>query len=290
MVDQMISWTVAITAIGAIPFSGGTSLMFTGGAMAVSASRPFVMPAVLGEQMTQDQFNQQLATMGFELATLGVDVAAQAFIMYKTAMQRPMMSQALTKLSDDAASVGNASAVPDSGDAIAFPDLADLYGLARPKAFSATDNSIPRIAALDDAVEAGTSMLRIKPSMITTPFLVAAEASDLTSFDPGISDTEQEETDFTPKPDLIEMATVKRGEGPWQTAERILAAAGGKYDVMEVRALANAIKAIYAADSNNPDIAGLKVNHQFITEGNFEQLLNSVDNEVVKAALMSFAA
>lgn len=391
MVDQMISWTVAVTAIGAIPFSGGTSLMFTGGAMAVSASRPFVMPAVLGEQMTQDQFNQQLATMGFELATLGVDVAAQAFIMYKSAMQRPMMSQALTKLSDDAAAgmpenvtrsaLVNADAatgvnadvaggaltrdvpyaeftvlddplvprltgpdsvdlppkqalvpinvasvsdnalprlnakgdlevpsgslaisgktnptladvgyVPDSGDAIAFPDLADLYGLARPKAFSATDNSIPRIAALDDAVEAGTSMLRIKPSMITTPFLVAAEASDLTSFDPGISDTEQEETDFTPKPDLIEMATVKRGEGPWQTAERILAAAGGKYDVMEVRALANAIKAIYAADSNNPDIAGLKVNHQFITEGNFEQLLNSVDNEVVKTALMSFAA
>ncbi len=102
-----------------------------------------------------------------------------------------------------------------------------------------------------------------------------------------------EQTDFeppTPNDALIAMATVKRGEGPWQTAERILAAAGGGYDVMEVRALTNAIKAIYAADSNNPDISGLKVNHQFITDANFEQLVNSVSNEDVKAALMGFAA
>jgi len=102
-----------------------------------------------------------------------------------------------------------------------------------------------------------------------------------------------EQTDFeppTPNDALIAMATVKRGEGPWQTAERILAAAGGDYDVMEVRALTNAIKAIYAADSNNPDISGLKVNHQFITDANFEQLVNSVSNEDVKAALMGFAA
>lgn len=522
MVDQMISWTVAITAIGAIPFSGGTSLMFTGGAMAVSASRPFVMPSVLGEQMTEDQFKQQLATMGFELATLSAEAVFQAFTIVKAAKGRPALSTALAKLSDDAveapvsaqaltvvaddiatapldagrsaiakdipfadytvvddsliprlagpevvdtpadalaltgrvdntlADVGyvgpngalppiprNQSLVPlesidavsvgdnalprlsasgdievpsgalvntgktettladvgyvdptpgptstdpvivsgtradgkpiqgeiiegsseafdnavlvnatradnltdgastaaarsgddlleetpsgtpvqrdadlelsattagananktgaavlANGDTIAFPAIEDLYGFARPRSFAPVDDAIPRIAALDNEVAPVTNMLRLQPALATTPLLLGEAATDLlTPFDAGVTVSTEEGEDYTPKDDLIALATVRRGEGPWQTAERILAASGNSYDVMEVRALAKAIKALYAADPNNPDIAGLKVNHQFITDGNFQDLLDSVDNDVVKTALMSFAA
>ncbi len=93
-----------------------------------------------------------------------------------------------------------------------------------------------------------------------------------------------------PNAELIEMATVRRGEGPWQTAERILAASGGEYGIDEVRSLVKAIKTVYAADANNPDIAGLKVKHNFITNDNFDDLLAAVSSDSVKAALMGLSS
>ncbi len=140
--------------------------------------------------------------------------------------------------------------------------------------------------AANVAVKAPTALTTVEQTLVRSiaPALVIEE----------VVNQEEVQTDFTPpvpmpNAEIIDLATVRRGEGPWQSAERILAAAGGNYDVMEVRALAKAIKAIYAADENNPDIAGLKVNHQFITASNFDNLIESVDNEAVEAALRGFA-
>ena len=182
-------------------------------------------------------------------------------------------------------------------DAFASSRLAAALDTAGADAASLTDNLVSTTAKFGDDVA------RTMPEVIDTAADLAAVApkgvvvgtnadeiiESTMNFEPPV-ETVVAPTAASPTDNLIALATVKRGEGPWQTAERILAASGGKYDVMEVRALSNAIKAIYAADTNNPDIAGLKVNHQFITTANFQQLIDNVGNETVKAALMGFAA
>lgn len=101
----------------------------------------------------------------------------------------------------------------------------------------------------------------------------------------------EEQTDFAPpapNAELVEMATVRRGEGPWQSAERILAASGGEYGIDEVRALVKAIKAVYAQDNGSDDMSGLKVKYNFVTNDNFDNLIEAVDNPSVEAALRGF--
>lgn len=171
----------------------------------------------------------------------------------------------------------------------------DDNGFVIPPRFAAVADDLPVRTVADDMAEAGAPIVAAltRPERFIPPLLATDEAIE--SLTAGNTTVEAEMPEpvvgHEPNLDLIALATVRRGEGPWQTAERILAASGAEYDVMEVRALSKAIKAIYAADENNPDIAGLKVNHQFITEGNFEQLLQSVQgNEAVHNALLAFAA
>jgi|GEM_PF-2262208 len=93
-----------------------------------------------------------------------------------------------------------------------------------------------------------------------------------------------------PSEDLIAMATVRRGEGPWQSAERILAADGKRHGIDEVRALTKAIQAVYAAEHDgNGDMSGLKVKHTFVTQDNYDDLIAACNNDAVKAVLQGFA-
>lgn len=98
-------------------------------------------------------------------------------------------------------------------------------------------------------------------------------------------------SDESPKPndELLKLATVRRGEGPWHSAERILSAHGNKASVDEVRSLAKAFKEI-AAEGGLQHMGDLKVNHNFISNDNFGKLLTKVTNPKAKEALLRFMA
>jgi hypothetical protein len=93
-----------------------------------------------------------------------------------------------------------------------------------------------------------------------------------------------------PDDKLMQMATVRRGEGPWQSAERILKLDGKTHSIDEVRALTRALQHNFSPERNgNHDMKGLKVNYQFITKENFAGVVSDVKDPKVKALLMQFA-
>ncbi len=99
------------------------------------------------------------------------------------------------------------------------------------------------------------------------------------------------ETVYKPSAKLIEAATVRRGEGPWQTAERILALDGKKHSVDEVRALTKAIQAAYKADNNSSDMSGLKVKYGFVnkSEQTYNNIIANCKDDKVRALLISMS-
>lgn len=98
-------------------------------------------------------------------------------------------------------------------------------------------------------------------------------------------------TTYRPSAKVAELASVRRGEGPWQTAERILASDGKRHGVDEVRALTKAIQAAYKADNNSTDMSGLKVKYNFATksEQTFNNIINNCQDAKVRALLISLA-
>ncbi len=91
--------------------------------------------------------------------------------------------------------------------------------------------------------------------------------------------------------DLLSWRAYAEGEGPWQSAERILAADGKKHSVDEVRALTKAIQAAYKMDNNSSDMSGLKVKYNFATksEQTFNNIINNCKDDKVRALLISLA-
>lgn len=98
-------------------------------------------------------------------------------------------------------------------------------------------------------------------------------------------------TVYKPSDKVAELATVRRGEGPWQTAERILASDGKRHSVDEVRALTKAIQAAYKADNNSSDMSGLKVKYNFATKSDqtFNNIINNCQDAKVRELLISLA-
>jgi hypothetical protein len=92
-----------------------------------------------------------------------------------------------------------------------------------------------------------------------------------------------------PNADAILLATVKRGEGPYQSAARILEAATGKRpDHPEVMKLTRAMQRTYTWGRNgNSDMSGLPVGHNFITAENFAHLLQEIPDEAMRELLKS---
>ncbi len=97
--------------------------------------------------------------------------------------------------------------------------------------------------------------------------------------------------EYQPNADMIKAATVRRGEGPWQSAERILKADGKHHSLEEVRDLTKAIQKVYGDNPDNPGMGSLKVKHNFVTETThaYNDLVNTVKDARVKALLMQFA-
>jgi hypothetical protein len=136
------------------------------------------------------------------------------------------------------------------------------------------------VAGISDAA----ALARIGiPGIAITDALVNAEVAPVVA--------PPAETVYKPSAKLIEAATVRRGEGPWQTAERILALDGKKHSVDEVRALTKAIQAAYKADNNSSDMSGLKVKYGFAnkSEQTFNNIIANCKDDKVRALLISLA-
>ncbi|MCC7531242.1 MAG: hypothetical protein IT342_22240 [Candidatus Melainabacteria bacterium] len=100
-----------------------------------------------------------------------------------------------------------------------------------------------------------------------------------------------ESTVYKPSEQFAALATVRRGEGPWQSAERILASDGKRHGVDEVRALTRAIQAAYKIDNDSSDMSGLRVKYNFATKSDatFNNIIANCKDENVRALLISMA-
>ena len=140
-----------------------------------------------------------------------------------------------------------------------------------------------RLTAVKSAIAARLAQAAIMPSAVSE-VAETITAKDIPVEEPAAAPVP------VPSEDLIAMATVRRGEGPWQSAERILAADGKRHGIDEVRALTKAIQAVYAAEHDgNGDMSGLKVKHTFVTQDNYDDLIAACNNDAVKAVLQGFA-
>lgn len=95
----------------------------------------------------------------------------------------------------------------------------------------------------------------------------------------------KKEAEAAPSADLIKMATVRDGEGPYQSAQRILKAGGGRASHEEIRALSDALKSVYSGDLND-----LHSRHEFINKDNFKKVMENVKNPRVREILKKMSA
>ncbi len=187
---------------------------------------------------------------------------------------------------EEAASI---SAANNSKALVPYTELADSGVIAE-------DTSLAAPIAQD--VTAANTIV-ISPIMPTLAATVATTAIGAEALDakPEVQQPVQQATDFTPPtvPNnaIIDLATVRRGEGPFMSAERILTAAndGKRPDIKEVKELTAVLKKYFSPERNgNKGMDGLKVKYQFITPENFGDIIAEVADPDVKAALMQFAA
>lgn len=90
------------------------------------------------------------------------------------------------------------------------------------------------------------------------------------------------------------LALVKKGEGPYQVAARILSIDGQKHDHKEVMALTRALQAQYREENqNDASMSGLRVNHALLSAQNADKVLahisdaklrEKIKKEVLKAS------
>lgn len=81
--------------------------------------------------------------------------------------------------------------------------------------------------------------------------------------------------------DLVKLAQVRKGEGPYQVAARLLSAGGEKPSHKEVMALTRAMQAQFKAEnSGNGDMSSLKAGHGMMTKQNFADLLDKMPPEI----------
>ncbi|MBS1953540.1 MAG: hypothetical protein JST89_05120, partial [Cyanobacteria bacterium SZAS-4] len=151
------------------------------------------------------------------------------------------------------------------------PALAATAGIVRPV-----------IAAVDRAVAA------IEPTVLAAAAVTAAAVTEVVT--KPATEKQDAAPPTVPTDKLVAMATVRRGEGPFQSAERILKSDGKKHSIDEVMALTRALQRNFAPErNNNKDMKGLKVNYQFITKDNFAAIIADVKNPQVQAQLRALA-
>ncbi len=146
-------------------------------------------------------------------------------------------------------------------------------------------------ALLKEQAEAAALRKTIEARVI--PVAVAATAARATArelYAPNPEEPVKEvPLNLVPSAALMDLARVRLGEGPWQSAERILASDGKPHTVAEVRALTRAIQATYLMDNGSSDMSGLPVNYYFVTPDNYGALINAVKDDNIKYILLGLA-
>lgn len=86
--------------------------------------------------------------------------------------------------------------------------------------------------------------------------------------------------------DAAQLSLVQLGEGPYQVAERLLSAGDSPTDHTEIMALVRAMQAQYREEyPEDPNLASLKVNHQFLTPEKVDALLNSISDPALRDSI-----
>ncbi len=86
--------------------------------------------------------------------------------------------------------------------------------------------------------------------------------------------------------DTAQLSLVQLGEGPYQVAERLLSAGDNPTNQTEIMALVRAMQAQYREEyPEDPNLASLKVNHQFLTPEKVDALLNSISDPALRDSI-----
>ncbi|MFA7337774.1 MAG: hypothetical protein WC028_13380 [Candidatus Obscuribacterales bacterium] len=86
--------------------------------------------------------------------------------------------------------------------------------------------------------------------------------------------------------ETTELSLVRLGEGPYQVAERLLSSGDIATSHDEVMALVRAMQTQYREEHpEDPNLAGLKVNHQFLSPENLDSLLNSISDPAMRDSI-----
>jgi hypothetical protein len=101
----------------------------------------------------------------------------------------------------------------------------------------------------------------------------------------GVSTSEAQTTSSVLSEDSAQLSLVRRGEGPYGVAERILSV-GGAASSDEIWALTKAMQAQYAEEyPQDPKLASLKVGHQFLTPEKADHLMELIPNEEIRDSI-----
>jgi hypothetical protein len=86
--------------------------------------------------------------------------------------------------------------------------------------------------------------------------------------------------------ETVELSIVRLGEGPYQVAERLLSSGESASSHEEVMALVRAMQTQYREEyPEDPNLASLKVNHQFLSPDKLDSLLNSISDPAMRDSI-----
>jgi hypothetical protein len=86
--------------------------------------------------------------------------------------------------------------------------------------------------------------------------------------------------------ETTELSLVQLGEGPYQVAERLLSSGDSATSHDEVMALVRAMQTQYREEyPEDPNLASLKVNHQFLSPEKLDSLLNSISDPAMRDSI-----
>lgn len=86
--------------------------------------------------------------------------------------------------------------------------------------------------------------------------------------------------------ETTELSFVRLGEGPYQVAERLLSSGDSATSHDEVMALVRAMQTQYREEyPEDPNLASLKVNHQFLSPEKLDSLLNSISDPAMRDSI-----
>lgn len=136
----------------------------------------------------------------------------------------------------------------------------------------------PADAVPQETASAAESASDARTGPVDVPADVSLDVSGDVSVDPA--------TTLSLSDDAAQLSLVQLGEGPYQVAERLLSAGDSPTNQTEIMALVRAMQAQYREEyPEDPNLASLKVNHQFLTPEKVDALLNSISDPALRDSI-----